>query len=417
MITVGIILPEDNASKLIFHTENNAQYIAKNNNQDIILQPNTTYSILLLQSNTLQLQCNQDILAQNINYISIETLSPCNLDKTKCITWEQIPAGRTFHWCTSITATFPNNFQVIAQENNLVLVNILELEDYITCVAVSEMGKDCPTALIQAQMIVARSWFLAHAEKKHGSLYDVCNDDCCQRYQGIKQLTNRIIQIAQTTKDLVLKSAGKICDTRYHKNCGGLTENAEFVWSNTKESYLQTIMDSPEQLEIKTPEAWIHSEPNCYCSSQYVPQSALNKYLGYVDTKDNYFRWHLHYSASELTELLKSKGLSLQGIVCKLEVLKRGNSFRITQLKIITNQNECYILDTEYTIRKMLHKSFLYSSAFIVEQKENNFDFYGAGWGHGVGLCQMGALGMALNHMTYEEILHHYFLNSEIEKL
>lgn len=417
MITIGIILPEDHAQTLIFHTGINAQYIVKSNQSDIVLQPDTTYTILFVQSNTLQLQCNQDILIQAITHISIETLFPCNLAKEQCITWDDIPAGRNFHWYKTIKATFPNNFRIIAQGNSLVLLNILELEDYITCVAVSEMGQDCPTALIQAQMIVARSWFLAHAEKKHGSLYDACNDDCCQRYQGIKQLTSRIIQIAQTTKGLVLKSAGKICDTRYHKNCGGLTENAEFVWTNTNESYLQTIIDAPEKLERTTPEEWIHSEPNCYCSPQYVPQTALKKYLGHVDTADHYFRWHLHYNASELTNLLQNKGLFLKGTVCKLEVLSRGNSFRINKLKVITDKNECYILDTEYTIRKMLHRSFLYSSAFIVEQKENNFDFYGAGWGHGVGLCQMGALGMALNHKTYEEILHHYFLNSEIEQI
>jgi SpoIID/LytB domain protein len=294
------------------------------------------------------------------------------------------------------------------------------------------MAPNCPPALLTAQTIAARSWLLANRKVNHTELnIDVCNDDCCQRYQGITNVPDQSLQSIRNTYGQVLRYRNKICDARYSKCCGGITESYENVWGGKPIPYLSSISDNPQPndnlMTTNDYESFINSSPPAFCSEKYIISSDIQKYLGKVDKPDSYYRWELTYSQDELTSIINNK-LDLNAIaVNKLTSIKRGFSGRIIKLKIDYmdkfDKEQSVILNSEYAIRNALHKQFLYSSAIIIEQKTlrsslpATFKFIGSGWGHGVGLCQIGALGMALNGYSAKDILKHYFINTKIEKI
>ena len=343
---------------------------------------------------------------------------------------KSIKAGRGFHWQKSIPIKILGDLHISSLESYLFVVNKVYLEDYLMCVATSEMSGNCPLALLEAQTIVARSWILAAAEKKHKDLdLDACNDDCCQRYQGIANINQESIKAAKNTRGIILVHDDEVCDTRYSKSCGGISENNENVWDTDPKPYLISVVDSrsSENNDITSENGfrqWIKRKTFSFCGPEFIPESELTKFLGSVDVKGQYFRWKISYNNEEITDLINSKTKKSFRNIISLAPLKRGKSGRITQLEIVgetdDSSSDSILIESEYEIRRVLHHEFLYSSAFTVETNSDykngasKFTLIGAGWGHGVGLCQIGALGMALDGRKTDEILLHYYHSSEM---
>jgi SpoIID/LytB domain protein len=339
-----------------------------------------------------------------------------------------VTAGRGFHWAQQITAAYPGDLVITVRDGALFVVNEVPAEMYLACVATAEMGPACPAALLQAQTVVARTWLLAGVEQKHQALgLTVCNDDCCQRYQGSGHLTAGARTAVWSTRGQVLTYRETLCDTRYSKCCGGMTEAFETVWDGKPVPYLQCRLDRPEStthvelplMDETAAERWIRSSPPAYCSPETVPTESLSRYLGKVDVPGEYYRWRVEYSQEELTALVQNKaGLAVRQVE-RLIPIARGGSGRLNRVRLVyldpQGKRRQHELTSEFEIRRVLHPSFLYSSAFIVETRElrddipGRFILHGAGWGHGVGLCQIGALGMALQGHSLPDILAHYY--------
>ena len=296
------------------------------------------------------------------------------------------------------------------QDGKMMAVNELPLEAYLKCVATSEMSALCPPEFLKAQTIVARSWLLANIEQKHRHLgFDICNDDCCQRYQGMTHCTDASIQSANTTFGEVIMFDDRICDARYSKSCGGISENFEHVWDGEPIPYLVSIVDEDE-----------NGVP--FCSPEIVPETSLKTYIGDVDEKGEYYRWTYEATQDELIQSLQYKHNINAAKIQDLTPIKMGVSGRITDLLIEYEDNQRndqkIEIHSEYEIRNIMSPSFLFSSAFTIEKTDDgDFLLHGNGWGHGVGLCQIGALGMALSGKTSEMILNHYYPNSRLRHL
>lgn len=416
LILVGIILPEDKQISVKIHIHKNAQYK---------LNDEVVSGELLINSDSEHLTINGDIYDDII-------LSSKNINDY--LTIESVPTGRGFHWQRDIRTNLPGNVIIKMTDGNIFLINELSLEKYLPYVATAEMNPDCPIALLEAQTISARSWLLANRNTNHPKLdIDVCNDDCCQRYQGIIDVPEKSMQAIENTIGQVLLYENDICDARYSKSCGGVSESFENVWGGNPILYLSSIVDAKKNIidfDLETEdgfENFINSNFEAFCSTKHVSSNDISKYLGIVDTSDSYYRWQIEYSQTELISILTEKlNLDIK-FVKDLLPQKRGYSGRIIQIKINyidkNDMEKSIILNSEYDIRNALHKKFLYSSAITIKQIKNSnghntkFKFKGAGWGHGVGLCQIGALNMALDGYTSEEILKHYFKDSQIEKI
>ena len=343
-----------------------------------------------------------------------------------------VTAGRGFHWQKQINISIKGSIKIKNIDGYLFLVNKVGMEDYLMSVATSEMSGECPEALLEAQTIAARSWLMASEEQKHKDLgIDACNDDCCQRYQGIKNISAKAKSAAINTRGKFVIYNNKICDTRYSKSCGGISENNENVWGDNPKEYLRAIFDSrsgniPDFSNQEQLNKWIFEPPDCYCNNEYISKSELKRFLGSVDEDGDYFRWEITYSNEQLTKIINRKLNESFDSIESLIPIKRGLSGRIMILTISgkKDQKEYQILvDSEYDIRNTLHPEFLYSSAFIInansgsESGAEKITLSGAGWGHGAGLCQIGALRMAVIGNSSEKILKHYFSSTEIKKM
>lgn len=350
---------------------------------------------------------------------------------------KKVISGRDFHWKKYIDVILPGKVLLKPHENNLLLLNELPIEQYLACVATSEMGAACPPALIEAQTIAARSWMLANVEQKHTNLgMDVCNDDCCQRYQGTTFLTGQSLKGALNTYGRVLIYKNTICDARYSKSCGGVMESFDTIWGGRPLDYLQLKADSfAEPAEWQKPlsdeknlEKWINSSPATFCSPAVIPEENLAKYLGSVDEQGRYFRWQENISQEEMTANINRHHHINASAIKKIEIKKRGGSGRANFITIhyLNQKNEQHSINIkdEFGIRQSMHQKFLFSSAFLVRAEDSGEDeipsrfvIQGAGWGHGVGLCQIGALGMSLKGFSAEKILSHYFPGSQLKKI
>jgi len=418
-ISIGLVLPEDRKTNLII-TMFSSKYLLFFDKEKIDYDHNKL---------SISLSPN-GILVNNKSYKEIHIKNKSR-NLSDYIHINNVTAGRGFHWQKSISIKVLGDLHISSHKSYLFAINTLYLEDYLMCVATSEMSGDCPAALLESQTIAARSWILAAAEKKHKDLnIDACNDDCCQRYQGIANLNQESINAAKNTKGVILTHNNKVCDTRYSKSCGGITENNENVWNTVSKAYLRSIVDSkvPTYNKVNSQEdfrQWIEDDNASYCSPKFVPEDELVNFLGNVDKKSHYFRWTVTYKNKELTDIINSKINKNFERINSLIPIKRGSSGRIIELEIkgeTKNKSDFSIfINSEYEIRRILHPEFLYSSAFIVETNfsynndVNQFTLKGAGWGHGVGLCQIGALGMALDGKKTKEILKHYYQSSKME--
>lgn len=345
-----------------------------------------------------------------------------------------VVAGRGFHWQKRIDQTLAGAIELLRGRRGVVLVNELPLEEYLAGVITAEMSGACPADFLKTQCVVARSWLLAMSEPKHDDEpFDRCNDDCCQRYQGTGDLSSAAIGAVRATRGLVLLDpAGNTLDANYAKCCGGITESPRVVWGIDKPG-LTPIVDAPPRplehrflpitesnLDDFLDGVWLRVT-RIYCSPNLVPPEELGRYLGRVDQAGDYFRWTVRYDPRELEQLLIDRLPEARDLATlrDLRVTNRGVSGRASAVELewenTTGQIARARLDSEYRIREVLHRKFLYSSAFAVRMERDAdgrltaVTLRGAGWGHGVGLCQIGALGMALSGSDYESICRHYY--------
>ena len=434
-IHVGIILPEDNYTSIMTATPDDVDYQLEYSGKTIPLDHSRELHFkieehkLVLRTLESTYKANQEIKI----YPIVESERPA---PASGLMLKNVISGRSFHWKKNINVNLPSTVIIRIHGSHLIVINELPLEQYIMCVATSEMSAACPPELLKAQTIAARSWLLANIEQKHRELQmDVCNDDCCQRYQGATFLSEQSIQGAMETSGQVLMYDEAICDARYSKNCGGVMESFDTIWGDKNPAYFQVKADSDDApMEWNTPlsdernfKRWVKATPMTYCSPCTIPEEELSQYLGNVDEQAAYFRWDIKVAQEELTENInKLHPIDAKAIV-NLEILNRGGSGRANRLAVEyidqNDENQILLLQSEYSIRQSLHQKFLYSSAITITPefgKQNlpkKFSYLGAGWGHGVGFCQIGALGMAIKGFEAEQILSHYYPGSVIQKI
>ncbi len=369
----------------------------------------------------------------------------------------EVTIGIQFHWERKENQRFKGSLEIRIENEKLTAVNILSLEDYLVSVISSEMSATSSLELLKAHAVISRSWLVAQTEKskllkqtqqKYQSItetpdeyirwydredhqnFDVCADDHCQRYQGItRQSTPLVEQAIAETHGMMLMNGGKICDARFSKSCGGISETFANVWEPEDHPYLQSIVDnpvSPEGFELdltdeKAAGKWIRNAPEAFCNThnKEVLSQVLNDYD--QETTD-FYRWKVSYSQAVLAELIQRKSGREFGDILDLVPVERGKSGRLTKLKIV-GLKRTLTIGKELEIRKTLSESHLYSSAFVVDKQNivdgipGEFVLTGAGWGHGVGLCQIGAAMMGAKGYKYDEILLHYFRGASIKKV
>ena len=374
---------------------------------------------------------------------------------------QDVTIGINFHWERKEVQRFKGELKIIVEDDRLTAINIIPIEDYLTSVISSEMSATASLELLKAHAVISRSWLLNKLKVANGKLkvimhpdntanfelstlpsqlikwydheahknFDVCADDHCQRYQGITRAsTPQAIEAVFATRGEVLMYEGEICDARFSKCCGGAFEEFQNCWENVKHPYLIGQRDSKTETRLpdltKEAEAdkWIRTSPAAFCNThnKQVLSQVLNNYD--QETTD-FYRWRVCYSQQELSELIHKRSGIEFGKIIDLIPVERGTSGRLVRLKIVGTLRTL-IIGKELEIRRTLSSSHLYSSAFVVdkEYKEDEkeipsrFILTGSGWGHGVGLCQIGAAVMGEQVYKYKEILSHYYPGSAIEQ-
>ena len=359
-----------------------------------------------------------------------------------------VTIGNRFHWERTENQAFQGDLILHARtDGTFAAINEISVDDYLTSVISSEMNATAPMEFLKAHAILSRSWLLAALGRKKKTekaatlaanmveeedevmrwydredhdVFDVCADDHCQRYQGVtKILSEQAEEAVRETHGMVLTHQGQVCDARYSKACGGITEEFDTAWEDRRVPYLASISDAPVPHGPITTEEdarrWILSHPEAYCHAK--DERLLEKLLPALDRETKgFFRWTIEYSREELKEILREKSGFDFGTLQEIVPLRRGASGRISRLKIVGSKRSM-VVGKELEIRRWLSRSHLYSSAFVVTVEGDRFTFHGAGWGHGVGLCQIGAAVMATQGFLAEEILRHYFRETSIARI
>ena len=377
-------------------------------------------------------------------------------EKNSCsFTLHNVTIGISYHWERQEEQTFTGKLRLITDGENLTAINILPVEDYLVSVISSEMSATSSVEFLKSHAVISRSWLLAQIEKRDRknihkpsrqdttndgdciirwydredhTLFDVCADDHCQRYQGITKASNpSVAKAVKETEGMVLMYGDEICDARFSKCCGGVSETFDTCWEDKDYPYLQPVTDNSGDMEIPdlsievNADKWIRTSPEAFCNThdEKVLKQILNNYD--QETTD-FYRWRVEYTQKELSELiLRKTGIDF-GEISDLIPVKRGRSGRISRLKIVGNLRTMTI-GKELEIRRALSESHLFSSAFVVDKTEihdgipSGFIITGAGWGHGVGLCQIGAAMMGERGYSYERILLHYYRGAEVKEV
>jgi len=397
------------------------------------------------------------ILSKEKRTSSMEPLILEPLDGSKArFTIEDVVIGIGFHWEQKEDQEFKGALKLMISDGEIQVVNVISVEDYLISVISSEMRGDSSPELLKAHTIISRSWLLAQIEKQDalagsGNAYElehrteeeyirwydredhdkfhVCADDHCQRYQGTTRSHNpEVIKAVNETAGEVLSYDGRICDARFSKCCGGVVEEFQHCWEPVVHPYLQRVEDVLDSsanvsgdLKVEASAVkFIKGSPEAFCntSDAVLLRQVLNDY---DQSSSNFFRWEVNYSQKEISSLLQEKSGIDFGQILDLVPMERGESGRLVKLKIIGSKRTLMV-GKELEIRRWLSQSHLYSSAFIVEKQQvsngvpGSFLLKGAGWGHGVGLCQIGAAVMASKGYKHTEILKHYFIDASIEK-
>ncbi|MCM1108094.1 MAG: DUF4922 domain-containing protein [Clostridium sp.] len=370
-----------------------------------------------------------------------------------------VTIGIRFHWERQETQIFSGTLKLIVEEGKITAINQLPAEDYLISVISSEMSAACSLEFLKASAVISRSWLYAQMRKRRSleghsgsffsfiktdtesirwydredhTLFDVCADDHCQRYQGITRAWNeKVIEAVKATRGQILVSGEEICDTRFSKCCGGATEEFEYCWENHHKSYLTSIRDwnatdtgtvLPDLSQETEAEQWIRSNPTSFCNTHdpEILQQVLNDYDR--ETTD-FYRWKVEYTQDEISRLISGNLKSDYGSIIDLIAVERGHGGHISKLKIVGTEHTITI-GKELEIRRTLSKTHLFSSAFVVDKLDvdadgipGKFVLTGAGWGHGVGMCQIGAAVMGAKGYRYDDILHHYYRDTQLRKL
>ena len=361
---------------------------------------------------------------------------------------QNVTIGVDFHWNRQETQEFPDDLKLIAVDGKVVAINCVGIENYLVSVISSEMSATNSAELLKAHCIISRSWILAQIQKnreiqasnEHYSActdteterikwydredhdrFDVCADDHCQRYYGLSRASTPAVREAvEQTWGRVLTYDGKICDARFSKCCGGVFEEFKFCWEPKQFPYLVKRRDAaaendfPDLTVEENARKWILSEPEAFCNTK-DPQILSQVLTNFDQETKNFYRWKVEYTVDQLSELVRLRSGEDYGEILDLIPVARGTSGRLWKLKIVGTK-KTKIIGKELEIRRTLSPSHLYSSAFVVEKTDGKFILRGAGWGHGVGLCQIGAAVMGAKGYKYDEILAHYFPGSTIEK-
>jgi SpoIID/LytB domain protein len=338
--------------------------------------------------------------------------------KDSFFTLKDVTIGVDFHWQRRENQSFKGNLILLAEKEGIIVINDIGIEDYLTCVISSEMSAEAPLEFLKAHAVISRSWLLAQITgtgkaSEEGKIdtpkelitwqdhddhefFDVCADDHCQRYQGITKVSTATAREAiEATWGEILAYDGQVCDARFSKCCGGKTEIFSTCWEDEDKPYLKSFRDK-------------------FCETEDA--SILTNVLPNFDqeTKD-FYRWKVEYTFAELSKIvLERTGLNY-GKIVDLRPIERGPSGRIKKLKIVGSRKS-RIIGKELEIRRTLSRSHLYSSAFEVEKTPEGFILHGKGWGHGVGMCQIGAAVMGHLGYTYKDILLYYYRDAEIVK-
>lgn len=362
-----------------------------------------------------------------------------------------VTIGKDFHWERKEIQTFTGILHFVVESDKITAINELPIEDYLTSVISSEMNASAPLEFLKASAVISRSWLLAQILKQKNSsqscnsffsfikkdgelirwydredhtIFNVCADDHCQRYQGItKANTTAAIQAINETRGQILVSNGAICDARFSKCCGGISEEYQTCWENKDYPYLKAIPDIadnqitaiPDLTDENVAEKWIRSYPDAFCNTH--DKNIISQVLNDFDQETtDFYRWKVEYSTRQISDLIRTKLQDDLGTILNLVPVARGKSGRIWKLKIIGTK-KTLIIGKELEIRRVLSETHLFSSAFVVDKTENGFILTGAGWGHGVGMCQIGAAIMGAKGYKYDEILLHYYQGAKIIKL
>lgn len=366
-----------------------------------------------------------------------------------------VTIGINFHWERKEDQRFMGALKIIVENEKLKGINVIHVEDYLTSVISSEMSATASLELLKAHAVISRSWLLAQIHKNKAitasqSLYsaftqtdqelirwydredhthfDVCADDHCQRYQGITRASTEMVrQAIAATRGQVLMWEGNICDARFSKCCGGAFEEFQYCWEGIKHPYLSKQRDSKtgsglSDLRVESEaDQWIRTSPEAFCNTK--DKKILSQVLNNYDQETtDFYRWKIEYKQDELSELiLKRSGIDY-GQILDLIPVERGTSGRLVKLKI-RGSKRTMTIGKELEIRRTLSTSHLYSSAFVIDKADivddvpGRFILTGAGWGHGVGLCQIGAAVMGEQGYPYDTILLHYYIGATIDKL
>jgi stage II sporulation protein D len=363
------------------------------------------------------------------------TLTPTDLASC-AFALDDVTIGIGFHWERKERQVFRGAFRLVKRDAGLTVINDVPLEEYVTSVISSEMSAGCPLEMLKAHAVISRSWLWFPKANLAGSRsgqpqpldshevlrwygreahpdFDVCADDHCQRYQGItKAFSPAVAHAVRATAGEFLRYNGAICDARFYKCCGGITERYATAWEDEDIPYLESIYDGPAEPSSYSPESWIRSSPPAYCNTNDA--ELLARVLpGFDQETRDFYRWRVEYTPEELADLISTRLGADLGPIHDMDPLARGPSGRIYRLKI-TGERDYIIIGKELEIRRALSRSHLYSSAFVVDKNDGRFVLSGAGWGHGVGLCQIGAAVMASEGKTYREILHHYYRGTTV---
>lgn len=392
----------------------------------------------------------------NGNQYSQLTFHPQSADASFSLS--DVTIGVNFHWERKETQTFLGTLRFVVESDKIVAINELPVEKYLESVISSEMSATSSLELLKAHAVISRSWLLAQMKKRREvaesgnnffsftkkedtlirwydredhTLFDVCADDHCQRYQGItKETSPHVAEAIRQTKGQILMDDEEICDARFSKCCGGITEEFQYCWEDTPKTYLTAVRDIALGVEHTLPnltneeeaEKWIRFNPPAFCNTQ--DKKILSEVLNDYDQETvNFYRWKETLSQKKLQQLIADKLKMDLGAILDMKAVERGKSGRISKLQIIGTE-KTFTIGKELEIRRTLSDSHLLSSAFVVDKYDKDeqgvpqrFELIGAGWGHGVGLCQIGAAVMGEQGYHYDAILLHYYQGAEIKKL
>ena len=399
----------------------------------------------------------------NGNQYSSLTFHPQSADASFSLS--DVTIGVNFHWERKETQTFLGTLHFVVESDKICAINELPVERYLESVISSEMSATSSLELLKAHAVISRSWLLAQMKKRREvaesgnnffsfvkkddrlirwydredhTIFDVCADDHCQRYQGItKETSPHVAEAIRQTKGQILMDGDDICDARFSKCCGGVTEEFQYCWEDTPKNYLSSVRDIiqgvksvgsaapaplPSLQDEAAADAWIRSNPPAFCNT--TDKKILSQVLNDYDQETaDFYRWKVTLTQEKLKQLLDEKLKMNFGDILDLQAEERGKSGRISKLRIVGTE-KTFVIGKELEIRRALSDTHLYSSAFVVDRCDIDekgvpqcFDIIGAGWGHGVGLCQIGAAVMGEEGFDYDAILLHYYQGAEIKKV